>query len=56
MDWGKMADASQHEGWPPAKITGAGQKVRCVSLSRKRTSLLGKFPVPEPGRDTDEAN
>jgi hypothetical protein len=30
---------------PPAKITGAGQKNRWVSLSRKRASLLGKFPV-----------
>ena len=39
---------------PPAKITGAGQKNRWVSLSRKRASLLGKFPVSEPGRDTNE--
>jgi hypothetical protein len=49
-----MADASQHNGALPARNTGPGQKDRWVSLSRKRTSLLGKFPISEPGRDISE--
>jgi hypothetical protein len=52
----KVADAAQHGGGPPAKVTGAGQKVHYGSLSRKRASLLGKFPISEPGRDTNEEN
>jgi hypothetical protein len=30
--------------------------VRRVSLSRKRASLLGKLPISEPGRNSNEQN
>jgi hypothetical protein len=56
MEQGKTIDAAQHGDAQPAKVAGAAQKVRRVSLARKRASLSGKFPVSEPGRDINEAN
>jgi hypothetical protein len=40
----------------PRKSRAPDKKFAVVSLSRKRASLLGKFPVSEPGRDSNEQN
>jgi hypothetical protein len=40
----------------PAGTPAASENVGWVSLSSKRASLLGKFPIPEPDRNTQDKN
>jgi hypothetical protein len=56
MEWAKRLTLCSMEARRHAKVTGAGLKSSLCSLSRKPASLLGKFPISEPGRDTSEEN